>query len=495
MDQNKKVETPEVKESRHETVDPLLSEKKFEDTDKDVVLLPTETYDKLTKLIKAIDNIPTDIFNETYTKSEAKAVGIDIESVTTTNDKGVYTKNLNDNEHVNTVNYSDKELGIRELNVKSTNKVLSGTAAISKFTSKLGIGTIIQAPLWNSGFWVTLRPPTDSEIINLELAIANSEVSLGRTTNKLVYSNYSVVYNRLVTDFIIEHLADSTIKLSPEDDIRDYILLPDIYPLYNALITTMNPNGYNITKGCKYTTVLEDNKPVCDYVVTGKVDPKKMLYVNRKALTEKTLAHMSKRTPNSTTIDEVKEYQLSLSKLQPKNITVYSKVTDTNINIELSLPTVTTYINNGEAWVNNIITKSEEIITTTDNQDTKNDKIAALTNAVILGVYNIFVTKLSMAGTEVVDKETIDNILDRISSDSALLEHFVNEVSAYIDEATIAIVGMPNYICPLCKEAKRDGDQNSSTTGPFKDIIPVNMAEHFFDLGALRLKKIQARRN
>ena len=51
----------------------------------------------------------------------------------------------------------------------------------------------------------------------------------------------------------------------------------------------------------------------------------------------------------------------------------------------------------------------------------------------------------------------------------------------YISETAIAVVATPSYTCPKCKE-EQSPDENSD----FKNLIPLNMVETFFDLCALR---------
>ena len=61
----------------------------------------------------------------------------------------------------------------------------------------------------------------------------------------------------------------------------------------------------------------------------------------------------------------------------------------------------------------------------------------------------------------------------------------------YLDEYAIAIVGTPNYICPACKEPQKkvkEGDTN-----PFRNIIPMNVLENFFDLSSLVELKVATR--
>jgi len=484
----------QVPEDRHQDVDPYENMVNHKDKDdKRTVPLPVAKYETLMKLIDAIDSMTNHEFGNKYPGDRAVSAGINVQSLSVGVKDDVLYDNLNANETVTDVKYADKDINIRTIPIKSTGK-LTGDAGVAKFTSALGIGTITQIPLWHSGISVTLTPPKDDELINLEIALANNQIELGRETNTLIYSNYSVVFNRLVTDFIIDHIIDTTVKLDADIDLRDIIMIQDLPLLVLGLINSIYPEGYNITRTCKNTLVTdEDGKPLCDYIAVGTVKPKRLLRMDRKSLTTKALTHMSKRSPNSTTIDEVKEYKLSISQLEDQDITL----TGSNgmvVGLTIKSPTLAEYIDNGEAWVDGVVNRTESIFTDSDSAEIKNNKVRDTLNAVILGIYNVYIKKITHSdGSTIEDRETIDRVLDSISSDSSILTSYIDSIKSYIDKAAIAIVATPNYTCPSCTSNGHDADQAEITKGAFKEFLPINVLEHFFDLSALRTSIVRER--
>lgn len=458
-----------------------------ENTDPKVVL-PTELNSVLKKLLVIIENMSTETFKEKYSKKQMAVTGVNLESQTLANDKDIGNEILASDDWVNEVNYSDKTICIDKIPVKGTGK-LTGTAAIAKFSSALAVGEYITIPLYHSGFNITIKPPYDDDIVNLDLALSNNEIKLGRSTSTLVYSNYSVVYTRILTDFIISHLVSTTLDVPNDVNIADMISVNDFYPMLIGMLAAMNPKGYTFIKSCVNTVKLEDEVPICNYSVTGTVNPMLLLRVNKKDLTQSMLEQMSKKQPNSVTIDNVKEYQLSLSKLKEKVITIGNS--DTDIKLTLKVPTLGGYIDNGEAWVDNIISKTEAMFTEADKPEQKNVKIRNTLNAVILGVYNIYISRIELITDSdrsyADERADIDNLLDMFSVDDSLLNPYIQEVRDYITNSKIAIVATSKYICPNCKKEQPGG------SGAFKEFIPLNALEHFFDLSALRLEKIQNR--
>ena len=69
---------------------------------------------------------------------------------------------------------------------------MSKSASIAIFNAILNVGEVVQVPLWHSGFWVTLRPIKERDIINLNVILKNNVVEMGRYSNTLVYTNYNV---------------------------------------------------------------------------------------------------------------------------------------------------------------------------------------------------------------------------------------------------------------------------------------------------------------
>lgn len=493
-----KIDTPIGKPSiatptdRHSSESDTYDEREFDmtsDEELEAVVLPASKKSLLTKLLAAIESMSGDTLKSTYTKRSLGATGVNIQNINLTNDNDVYSESLEVPEDwVNKVNYSDKEL-VMKRHAVNTKGVLTGSSAVAKFASKLSIGEYTSIPLWHSGFWVTIRPPYDDDIVNLESALSGNEIRLGRDTSTLIYSNYSVVYNRILTDFIVNHITATSLDVPNDVNITDLISVQDFYPILLGLITSMNPRGYSFIKNCVNTVVLDDNDvPKCDFSVTGTVNPMNMLRVDRKSLNTNMLEQMSKRRPNTLTVDEVKEYQLSISSMSDKT---YEITTGNNsiVKMTLSAPTLSEYIDNGEAWINDIVDRTEKLFTEADSDERKNEKVKDTLNSIILGVYNIFVKKIETDdGDYVEEKELVDDVLNMLSSENTILKQFIDIVKKYIDSSAIAIVATNAYTCPKCEE-----EQDTSSIEAFKEFIPINALEHFFVISTLRLEKVRNR--
>lgn len=536
--------------NRHEAVNVTIGNNKeitTDDIDPDSLLLPGIGYeanktlldsissltDKLTQLIeieknKIIEKKPdTYIDDDTYTKlvSDGLSGALNNEFKDTIsnllstpgnlyNSGDIYYNNVNDKEHRNSIKIGENELVTRSL--KHKDQKLTQARGLAALKSLLNLGEITQVPLWHSGFWVTLNTPTIKDMISLDLELTNSQVELGRQTTGLIYSNYNVIFNKIIINFIKRMIIDTSIELDTNDDILDYINVQDLYPLVNGLISAMYPSGIKYVQRCANTFETQEDidklkekleedvrKGVkntidlskielhskCDYTVQGKLDAKKLLWVNRKILDKTMLEHMSNRRPNSVTKTQVAEYVKSLkTKLNFDNVrTLRSDENDIDIKFIITPPSLNKYIREGELWVEEVITAAQELYTDSDTDADKNIKIETIVNTMSLGLYGSYVNEIKIekdGRTVEIDGDDLKTALAICSEDNKIYYQFEQTIKSVLEESVIAIVGMPTFVCPNClKDITGDKKLNNSW---FKEIIPLNMLVPFFHLNQLR---------
>lgn len=450
---------------------------------------PNATFKEYEEFIESINNLNSTVedFQQGLTKLQQLVLFTNIKSPATTVRKNTLAENMNmqKDEYVNNVVFGEKQLNTRPINFQTKDK-LSTASALARFNAFLGTGEVTQVPLWHSGFWVTLRPIKQKDFVNLTIALNDNAIILGRYTNALIYSNYSVVFVRIVMDFIISNIVDTSLNLKDED-IRKYIRVQDIYTLINGILTAMYPRGIEVVKSCENTLKLDDdNKPVCDFIATGTVDTKKLLWVNRKALTNKHLSHMSNRQPNSVSISEVLEYQNTMQSTREEVVKI-DIGDDKWIKFTIKDPTLLDYVTIGEQWVTDIVTNTEKVFEEKDSEAVKQSKINDATMAARMNMYNSYIVKIETSdGSKFVTSEQIVELLNVVSMNDNIYIELAKAIQKHIDESAIAIIATPNYTCPKCKEV-----QKNTGVGAFKEFIPLNLLESFFDLSDQRMKSIR----
>jgi hypothetical protein len=94
-----------------------------------------------------------------------------------------------------------------------------------------------------------------------------------------------------------------------------------------------------------------------------------------------------------------------------------------------------------------------------------------------------------MGDNTIVDPDTIDQVLVPLSNDNTLRVKFLEEVSKFIEDKTIAVIGIPTYRCPKCNKEQNEPNMPQR----FIDVIPLDVLNLFFGLISLRTSVILTR--
>lgn len=305
-----------------------------------------------------------------------------------------------------------------------------------------GIGTIFQTPLWHTGIWVTLKAPSENELIELNRIITSDKIEVGRHTYGLAFSNImSYTTDRLV-DFTLEHLYDTSLKTSdlPEGGLKSLINSQDYPALIWGLVCTMYPNGFQFSRACT------NNPEKCTHITNEILNLSKISWVNRAALTEWQKTHMSSRSSNSRDIASVRRYQEELKKIQ-KRVVKFSEGTDSEFSITLKTPTLSEFIESGHRWIGDTVAYVDETLGRDANDKERNIFITRHSQATAMRQYIHWIDSIEFAGNIIDDRETIEGTLNVLSADNDARDGFMNEISKYIHSSTINVIGIPVYDC------------------------------------------------
>ena len=492
------VEQPITKETVENTILAVnTNERKVQNTEEglEAVILPTSVYSDIYKTIKELDKIDQELIDTNYTLEDRKTVGILTDGLRVTVKNNILVNALRNEEAKweQEPKYADKVLSIRELAMGSNKPggKITGAAAAARFYTELGLGGLIQIPLWHSGFHITLKAIKETELADLMLRIANNHITLGRNTNTLIFSNYSVVLIRLVMEFVTRHIQSCTLDIPNINDITKFIKIQDIQPLVNGLIQSIYLKGFNDVRTCINSLKIDQatGKPECNFKMTSLIDPKKLLWLDRRALTDKHMEHMLKRSPNSMTENEVLEYQSTLRINKSKDVKVN---TDNGkvLTFTLNTPYLNEHITSGERWIKDVISLTEKLFTEDLDIEEKNIRVRKTSKMTLLNVYKHYIKAISLEDGTTVDEESdISDLLEIITVDKTAFKEILDAVKSYIEINIIALVAIPNFKCPECQALQVEESNNKT----FKDLIPINVLELFFDLSTLKSSAVSER--
>lgn len=364
------------------------------------------------------------------------------------------------------------------------NQNLQGERAVIRLISHLGLGTLFNVPLWHSGIWVTFKPPSESEILELNRALIADKITFGRYTYGLAYSNTtSYTIDRLV-DFALSHVYDLTAKSEDitVDNLRQHISSQDIPSLLWGFVCTMYPRGFRYRRAC----VADPEK--CNHVLEETLNVTKLQWTNSNALSEWQRTHMSSRQPKSKDIASINRYREELANMQKKRVLINEGLPN-EIAITIKTPSVQEYVDAGHRWIGDIVSAVDRALGADAASGERNAQIIRHGQASAMRQYSHWIESIEYETNIINDRETIESTLDVLSADDVVRNQFITSVVDYINKSTISLIGIPAYDCPAC-----GATQSTNIDLPqYKNIIPLDMVQVFFGLLTQRLERMADR--
>jgi len=471
--------TAEATDSSKESVTPLPSQlfyangeefnmDKF-DKFKNNKFLPTFTNEQLENYKKLIDEhiMENDSINNRSLDYVLKKLN---ESITP-NDIG-HRDNYDSLTHV-VKTKNKEELKLRHLDLNKRAK--SSKSALLKLTNKLSIGKHVQIPLWNSGFWITLSPFNNEEIIALEFEITNEFNRVGKETNTLIFSNYEALFIEVLVKHFRPKIIMSSLSISDDDDYFNYISLKDMPIIATAAAGTLHPKGLNITFPCTNTTKVKDGKPDCDMLINKHIFLEDLHIVDESKLDMIHIDHMGKKQPNSHTPEDVTKYQETLYTSEESNIKVPTADGD-SITINIGFPMINTYIYSGRLFINELREKTTNLIKS--NTDVTNEEVAEnmIVKSIYIQMFNSFIKSIDIEDSTITELDELSEALDKLSSNEDSTELIINGINKFIDNSLFSYIGIPNFICSKCNEKQHDKEFIPL------ELIPISVYSYFFTL-------------
>lgn len=348
-------------------------------------------------------------------------------------------------------------------------KTLSGEAAALRMMSSLNLSDVFQAPLWHSGFWITLKPASESEYVDLNRRLISTKNELGRETYGLIFSGIVSYANRIAVDFVLDHVISTTIEKSvSKEELRELISIQDIDILLWAMACT------RYTKGFTYTIPCLNDIENCQEVFTGNMNIKHLMFTNDAVLSDWQKEHMSYRDKNSRTLEQISRYKEELSNLSSKRIVINES---NHTYITLKSPSIKEYTDAGAKWLQEILTHVEKDISEDLPSNQRENLLATHANSTRLRYYGHWVENIEFEGNNIEERDSISTVLNFMSSNEDFYEKIMDEVYNYINETVFSVVGIPVFTCPSCGLTQDQGTYPKQVSAR-----PLNMLTVFFSL-------------
>lgn len=297
--------------------------------------------------------------------------------------------------------------------------------------SIMSSGQVMHIPLWHSGFWVTIRTPSDEDLINLNERLIAEKTQLGRQTYGHVLGSSRSFISGYLFDMICAHITDSSVS-KEVGDILPLISSLDLDQLAWGWACTIWPNGW------KYLvpTIGDINQPEVYVKQTFRVAT--LSQVDDLALTESQRAHMAKYTSGSMSLSSIKTYQADFARNVPDTLDLGNGVV-----LHLQIPTLIKSLNDGQAWVNSLISTYANMNDMPVGASDRERYFRAQMNAAILREYQSMVAKIETPLRIIDDEEEIGVQLAVISRADGVREKFFTKINDFIQHRTVSVIAIP----------------------------------------------------
>lgn len=358
------------------------------------------------------------------------------------------------------------------------NQSLQGETAVLRVLSHLGLGTMFQIPLWHTGIWITVRAPSESQLLELHRQYINDKVELGRNTYGLIFSNTTAYTVDRLVNFVIQNLHSTTLK--DAGDLREIISSHDIPALIWGLATAIYPRGFQYSRAC---TV---DPAKCNHVIQERLNLSKIQWTNKRSLTEGQIAHMGNRKIASMSKESVLNYQKELLDCQSREVTVCED-TDEAIKVTFKIPTVSQYVASGHRWISDIVTMVNKTFGMDANEDERNEYIVSQGQASSIRQYRHWISSIGIDDNLIEGDEDIDTVLSQTSAADDFRNGVMEKLKTYIATSSISQIGIPTYKCPAC------GKDHESPLPQMTSIIPIDTIQVFFILLGQKIERLKIR--
>jgi hypothetical protein len=362
----------------------------------------------------------------------------------------------------------------------NTGTPVTGEHALRRVRSLLGKGSSIQIPCWHSGFWLTLRNPTEVELLELNRKIGEEKIALGRRTWGMALSSMNAIFNNIMMDFVIDHIYDTSVKDMEASDLPAHLSALDWPVVIWGLALSVYRNGFQFSRPCV------KNPEQCQHVFTGVINLAKLLWVDETRLSERQIAHMTNRGGSTMSKDSLKVYRDDFVLNHGRDIEVGKE-----FKLTLKIPMMNESLYIGQRWVNNIVTRVMQLTTAEMSDDQLNHHTDAMSKASYLRQFEPWIEAIDADGLLVkkqrLEDDLLTSLLDELSSDDKIREAVEKEVTDFMSDSTMAIVALTNMECPKC------GHRDEDPLPRFKYLVPIEPMMVFFILLGQKVVEINYR--
>lgn len=389
--------------------------------------------------------------------------------------EGYYSKSFERGDWQQTVLHNETDLSIRRVKME---RVADSTLVIR---SSLGQGALVQIPLWNTGIWITMRAPSNNDLLNLDQRVRMEKASLGRFSNGMVFSNVEVYTVAAYARFALEHMYSTTYEFDTVDHVDEMLRTvksTDYAQLLYGLLSAQYPDGYPFRQPC----VSDPHK--CDYIDESILSIARLSWTDRSRLTAKQKRMMASRNSKMTRA-MLDEYQAEFpfdNRAMKLNATLTAY---------LAVPTLQEQIEAGYRWVDGIADATNVAFGLKLSEVDRYRHIVRSGMMTSLRQYSHWIDRLEIQTKDGIDPTVVsdpikkDEGLEVISGDPVAIKILDTGIMKWIESCSTTIIGLDKSPCPQCQ------GEVSEEVSTHPELIPIDIGYVFFTLAASKIRQIE----
>jgi len=354
-------------------------------------------------------------------------------------------------------------------------EMVTGKQAVQRIQSRLGIGSPIVIPCWHSGFWMELKTPSDAALLNLDQAIADWKMTLGRQTGGLIFSNLSVYIKDKLVAFIVDHATFVGVKGWTAQDpmsLTRYLREPDLNVIAAYLAGAMYPNGHPLDQPCIH------NPAKCQHVESAHLNLAKIFWIDRARVTAEMRRHMNDQYGVHSP-EAIKKYQEMAGMSDGETVNL-----DDDMKIVFRVPTVQETLEAGWEWINEIQAIVDKALRGSNTAD--RDKFL-LQHAMLalLRQHRHWIKSIVYEDVFMIDSdEDMNRVLESLSTREDVAEAMQNALRKFMDHVALHIVAIRSYSCRVCRKPQTPEESAHPS------LIPIDAVLLFFTLKDRRVSRV-----
>lgn len=388
---------------------------------------------------------------------------------------------------VNEVSYGGQDQIIYGSRIRPGSDKASPEYAFGKFQAILGLGIASVVVLYHSGFTIALNPPTQAEMLKLQVEIFGTDQELGYSTSGYFNTAKKSRVISILKEYLQSKIVGYTLDV-PKEDLFDYISLLD----FDAMLLGVLKGAYeyiSVVKICCNMIDPDDESKRCTNSVQGHINPAKLYHISRTMLNDDMLMTLAKRNNGTVSLPEQQNYVINLDKKinekrNRKTTFVHKLNDDVGYEVEFKVPTVGEYIKASEEWISNVEMQLDALMETNVDITRENAKetidVITRISSISSGIKSIKAyDRFSGVEDKFDDHLSIVNILQGKSvSYDEFIPRLQEEYVEFMNKSPIAYVATPAYKCPSCK--KNVEDENETLRK--ERLIGFNLIDFFFSV-------------